>query len=82
MNHYRLTFCICYFLLFISVISKVQSISGVVTSCAAKQPLAGVTVKIAGKSLGTATDNEGNILNGIKSEIYMFEFSFVGIKNH
>jgi outer membrane receptor protein involved in Fe transport len=53
----------------------------VVTNCTDKQPLAGVTVKIAGKSLGTATDNKGNyVLNNIKPGTYTLEFSFVGMR--
>jgi hypothetical protein len=58
MNHCRLLFLTCYFLLFATVTSQAQSINGAVTGCADKQPLAGVTVKIADKSLGTATGNE------------------------
>ncbi|MDR0682633.1 MAG: carboxypeptidase-like regulatory domain-containing protein [Dysgonamonadaceae bacterium] len=62
MNHYRTIFCVCYFLLFVAVISKAQSISGTVTGCSDKQSLAGVTVKIVGTSIGSATDKNGNCL--------------------
>jgi outer membrane receptor protein involved in Fe transport len=83
MNHYRVIFYVCYLLLFVSVISKSQNISGVVTSCTDKQPLAGVTVRIVGTHTGGATDNYGKYL--ISNKIlksgggYTLEFSFVGM---
>jgi outer membrane receptor for ferrienterochelin and colicin len=81
MNDYRVIFCVCYLLLFVPVISKAQSISGTVTNCPDNQPLAGVTVKIAGASLGTTTGNEGNyVLNNVKPGVHILEFSFVGLK--
>ncbi|MDR2292086.1 MAG: hypothetical protein LBE11_01255 [Prevotellaceae bacterium] len=43
MYHHRPIFCTCYLLLLMSVTSKDPSISGVVTNCADKQPLANVT---------------------------------------
>jgi outer membrane receptor protein involved in Fe transport len=81
MSNYRVVLCIGYFLLCVSVLSKAQSISGVVTTCAEKQPLAGVTVKIAGQSSGTVTGNAGHyLLNHLKPGVYMLEFSFMGMK--
>ena len=83
MNYYRVIFRTCCLLLFVPVISKAQSISGTVTNCSGKQPLAGVTVKITGASLGTTTGNKGNyILNtgNIKQGVCILEFSFVGLK--
>lgn len=81
MSHYKAIFCAGYLLLFVSVMSKAQSISGVITSCAGNQPLAGVTVKIAGQSFGTATGTKGNyVLNNVKQGVYTLEFSFVGMK--
>ncbi|MDR2384815.1 MAG: carboxypeptidase-like regulatory domain-containing protein, partial [Tannerella sp.] len=82
MNYYKLVLFTGHLLLFTTVISKAQSISGVITGCADKQPLAGVTVKIAGKSSGTTTNDEGAfVLNNIKEGVYRIEFSCVGMKS-
>jgi outer membrane receptor protein involved in Fe transport len=80
MKYHRLIFCL-YFILSSVVISKAQSISGVVTACDNKQPLAGVTVKVAGQLSVTATDDKGNyVFNNIKSGVYTLDFSFMGMK--
>jgi hypothetical protein len=80
MNYKIIFFAGCLFL-FMPVTLKAQSISGVVTGCAGKQPLAGVSVRIAGTSMGTATANDGRYsFPKLKAGNCELEFSFVGMK--
>jgi outer membrane receptor protein involved in Fe transport len=54
-----------------------------VTECASREPLPGVTVKIAGTNIGSTTDNNGQyrIDNDIlKNNKYTLEFSFIGMQ--
>jgi hypothetical protein len=84
MNYYKAIFFFYLLFLYIPVISKAQSISGTVTGCADKQPLAGVTVKINGTNAGGTTDSDGKYMisgNMIsRKNKYTLEFSFIGMK--
>ncbi|MDR0698868.1 MAG: TonB-dependent receptor plug domain-containing protein, partial [Tannerella sp.] len=63
--------------------AKGQIINGVVTGCADRQPLAGVTVRIVGTNTGSATNNNGKyqISNKrMEGVIYTLEFSYVGME--
>jgi hypothetical protein len=62
MNYCKAIFFFYLLLLCTPVTSKAQSISGVVTACADKQPLADVTVRIAEANIAVTTDNNGQYL--------------------
>jgi outer membrane receptor protein involved in Fe transport len=75
-----------YFILLLAGImyaasATAQTVVGTVTDCKGRQVLAGVTVKIAGTSTGSATDKNGKyLINDIKAGLHTLEFSFVGMK--
>lgn len=46
-----------------------------------KEPLPGVTIKVAGTSLGTATDIDGKFILNLPIQEGMLEVSFVGFKS-
>ncbi|MDR1224023.1 MAG: carboxypeptidase-like regulatory domain-containing protein [Tannerella sp.] len=58
-----------------------QTLSGRVVDCVAGQPLAGVSVKIAGSTGGTSTGSEGAYqFANLREGTYRLEFSFIGMK--
>ncbi|HSW35890.1 MAG TPA: SusC/RagA family TonB-linked outer membrane protein [Candidatus Limnocylindrales bacterium] len=57
-------------------------ITGVVTDAATGEPLPGVTVVIAGTTLGTATDANGLYNIDVASGSVVLQFSFVGYDPH
>jgi TonB-linked SusC/RagA family outer membrane protein len=66
------------FFCFVQSFAQQKTISGNVTSAAAGQPLAGVTVLIKGSSQATQTNPEGNFTISIPSSSQALIFSFVG----
>lgn len=60
-------------------VAKVCRLSGVVLD-AKKQTLPGVTVKVEGIAMGTATNNEGKFVLELPMQNGTLEFSFVGFK--
>ena len=58
-----------------------QTVVGTVSDCGGGQALAGVSVKVAGTSTGSATDKNGKYLIGnIPAGAHTLEFSFIGMK--
>jgi outer membrane cobalamin receptor len=58
-----------------------QKVEGKVTDCGNRQPLSGVSVKIAGEEKGAATDAAGNYsLTNLKEGRHELVFSFIGMK--
>jgi outer membrane cobalamin receptor len=58
-----------------------QKVEGKVTDCGNRQPIAGVSVKIAGEEKGAATDAAGNYsLTNLKEGRSELVFSFIGMK--
>ncbi len=59
--------------------AQTREISGKVTSDSTKQPLAGVTITVKGKSAATTTDNAGHYRLNIASDVKtVLVFTFVG----
>jgi hypothetical protein len=83
MNYCKAIFFFYLLLFFVPVTSKAQSINGMVTACAGKQPLADVTVRIAEENIAVTTDNNGKYLifnKIVRGGKYTLEFSFAGMK--
>jgi TonB-linked SusC/RagA family outer membrane protein len=72
--------CFLLFLLTITQVSLAQDkrITGKVTSKDDGLPLPGVSVKVAGSTLGTQTDGNGNYTLSVSSTARSLEFSFIG----
>ncbi|MDR0750347.1 MAG: carboxypeptidase-like regulatory domain-containing protein, partial [Tannerellaceae bacterium] len=70
------TIAVCF-----PALASAQSIEGTVTACNDSQPLAGVSVRIAGTRTGTSTGNDGRYsFPKIKEGNYELEFSYIGMK--
>ncbi|MDR2496225.1 MAG: TonB-dependent receptor [Tannerellaceae bacterium] len=80
MMHLSGKFLCLLMLLPATVCANAQSLGGTVTDCEGRQPLAGVSVRIAGTSGGTATDANGQYhIGNIGAGLHTLEFSFVGM---
>lgn len=61
-----------------SVMAQAQTVTGVVTDAENDEPLTGVTVMVAGTTVGTSTDIEGRYEINVPEDGTTLEFSFVG----
>ena len=80
-RHISRLLCLPYiFFAGFSLLANGQGVEGRVINCNDSQPLAGVSVRIAGTRMGTATGDDGwYSFPKLKKGSYVLVFSFVGM---
>jgi TonB-dependent receptor len=75
---YKIYCILCLFLLTAVTAMGQGTLRGVITDKADNEPLPSATITVAGTTIGTVTDHEGEYVLPLKAGSYTIHFSFIG----